>query len=148
MAYAAVTRALRDATGTGWFSPWVTGRLHGFLHGNRPLPACDGDSNHSLQYASDRNRKSVAQWLGSEALTTIAHACEFYREMVSVALNIVLTLAVFYLAPGWEIASAIAASLVASFTLVMMLRHTIEISAGAMQQRRQEALLSIEPAWT
>lgn len=106
------------------------------------------DATHSLQYASDRNRRSVAQWLGGEALPTIAHACEFYREMGSVALHIVLTLAVFYLAVGWEIASAITASLVLSLALVMVLRHRIERSAAAMQQRRLGALLSIEPAWT
>lgn len=105
-------------------------------------------ATESVQYSSENNKRSVSQWLGAEALPTVAHACEFYLDMVSVTLNIVLTLAVFYLTLGWEIASAIAASLVVSFTLVMILRHTIEISAGAMQQRRQEALLSIEPAWT
>ncbi|WP_200843441.1 hypothetical protein [Pantoea sp. 18069] len=106
------------------------------------------ESTQSLQYASVKNSKSIAQWLGAEALPTIAHACDFYLGMASVALNIVLTLAVFYVTVGWKIASAIAASLLVSFALVVMLRHTIEISAGAMQQRRQDALLSIEPTWT
>ncbi|MEG0226531.1 MAG: hypothetical protein RR720_22205 [Comamonas sp.] len=105
-------------------------------------------ATESVQYASEKNKQSISQWLGAEALPTIAHACEFYLEMVSVALNIILTLAVFYVAVGWEIASSIAASLVISFALVMLLRRRIERLAGTMQHRRQDALLSIEPAWT
>jgi len=105
-------------------------------------------ATESVQYASEKNKQSIAQWLAAEALPTIAHACEFYLEMVSVALNIVLTLAVFHMAMGWEIASSISASLVVSFALVMLLRRRIERLAGTMQHRRQDALLSIEPVWT
>ncbi|MET1116597.1 MAG: hypothetical protein ABWY08_16820 [Comamonas sp.] len=105
-------------------------------------------STTSLQYASDSNRKSIAQWLGGEAQSTIAHACDFHIDMVSVCLNIVFTLAVFYVAVGREMASAIAASLVISFAFAMALRRRIERTAGEMQQRRLAALLCIEPAWT
>jgi ABC-type bacteriocin/lantibiotic exporter with double-glycine peptidase domain len=105
-------------------------------------------STTSLQYASDSNRKSIAQWLGGEAHSTIAHACEFHLDMVSICLNIAFTLAVFYMAVGWEIASAIAASLVISFAFAMALRRRIENTAGEIQQRRLQTLLGIEPAWT
>lgn len=106
------------------------------------------DATLSLQYASDKNRQSIAQWLGGEAPLTIAQACDFHREMLSAGLNVLFTLAVFYLAVGWQIASAIAASLVASLALVLVQRQRIERSAAAMQQRRLAAMLSIEPAWT
>lgn len=105
------------------------------------------DATQSLQYASDDNRKSIAQWLGGEALSTIAHACDFYREMLSVGLNILFTLAVFHLALGWEIAAAITGSLVVALVLVMLVRPRIEILANAMQRQRLAALLTIEPTW-
>lgn len=101
----------------------------------------------SLQYASDSNRKSIAQWLGGEALSTIAQACDLQRELLSASLNILFTLAVFYLALGWQIASAIAVSLLASFALVLVQRQRIERSAAAMQHSRQAATLAIEPTW-
>lgn len=105
------------------------------------------DATQSLQYASDANKKSLVQWLGSEAFATISHACEFHREMLSVGLNIVFTLAVFHVTLGWEIAAVLTASLVVSSVLVVLLRHRIEILAGVMQQQRLAALLAIEPAW-
>ena len=80
-------------------------------------------STTSLQYASDGNKKTIAQWLGGEAQSTIAHACEFHLDMVSVCLNIAFTLAVFYVAVGGEIASAIAASLGISLAFAMALRR-------------------------
>lgn len=106
------------------------------------------EATQSLQYASDSNRKSVAQWLGGEALSTIAHACDFHREMLSAGLNILFTLAVFHAVLGWEIAAAITGSLVVSFALVMRLRPRIEMLANAMQQRRLAALLAMEPTWS
>ncbi len=106
-----------------------------------------GAATPSLQYASDNNRKSIAQWLGGEALSTIAQACDLHREMLSVGLNILFTLAVFYLALSWDIASAIALSLLASFALILVQRQRIERSAAAMQQSRHAATLAIEPAW-
>lgn len=57
-------------------------------------------STKSLEYASDRNQKSTAQRLAGEAQSTIAHACDFYLDMVSVSLNILFTLAVVYIAVG------------------------------------------------
>ncbi|MBS7778085.1 ABC transporter ATP-binding protein [Acidovorax sp. CCYZU-2555] len=105
------------------------------------------DATQSLQYASDDNRKSIAQWLGGEALSTIVHACNFHLEMLSVGLNILFTLAVFHLALGWEIAAAITGSLVVALVLVLLLRPRIEILANAMQRRRLAALLAIEPTW-
>lgn len=106
------------------------------------------DATKSLEYASEDNKKSIAQWLGAEALSTIVHACNFHLEMLSVGLNILFTLAVFYVAMGWQIAAAIMASLMASLVVSMLLRHRIDILAGAMQRRRLDALLAIEPAWT
>ena len=101
----------------------------------------------SLQYACDRNRRAIAQWLAGEAQSTLAHACDFHLDLVSVSLNILFTLAVFYLAVGWEIGTAIAASLLISLGSALALRHRIESVAGSMQQRRLQALLCLEPAW-
>lgn len=101
----------------------------------------------SLQCASQSNRRSMAPWLGGEALPTIGHACNLSVELLSASLNILFTLAVFLFAVGWQIASAMAAALVLSFALVMVLRRRIESTAGEMQQRRQRMLVGIEPAW-
>lgn len=104
-------------------------------------------STENLQHASEKNKKSIAQWLGGEASSTISHACNFYLGMVSTCLNIVLTLFVFYISVGTGITIALAASLAISFILVIILRHKIVRSAGDMQTQRLRALLSIEFTW-
>lgn len=104
-------------------------------------------ATEDLQYASEKNKKSVAQWLGGEASSTIAYACGFYLGLVSVSLNVVFTLLVFYISVGWQITLAMTASLALSLGLVMILRKEIEKSAGQMQSQKLSALLSIELAW-
>lgn len=78
-------------------------------------------ATENLQHASEKNKKSVAQWLGGEASSTIAYACGFYIGLVSVSLNVILTLFVFYISVGWEITLAMTASLALSLVLVMIL---------------------------
>lgn len=104
-------------------------------------------ATENLQHASEKNKKSVAQWLGGEASSTIAYACGFYIGLVSVSLNVILTLFVFYISVGWEITLAMTASLALSLVLVMILRKKIETAAGEMQTQKLSALLSIEFAW-
>ncbi|MEX3773769.1 hypothetical protein [Pseudomonas sp. MYb118] len=104
-------------------------------------------STASLRYASDKNRKAISQWLGGEALSTLGYACEFYIGFVSVSLNVALTLLVFYISIGWQIALVMAASLTVSLLFVIVLRHRIERSAGEMQRRKLEALLTVEWTW-
>jgi ABC-type bacteriocin/lantibiotic exporter with double-glycine peptidase domain len=104
-------------------------------------------STLSMQHASDKNKKSIAQWLGGEANSTISFACDFYLGLISVGLNIILTLLVFYLSIGWQITLAMAASLIISLCFVLPLRRKIESYAGDMQQQKLRALLSIEAAW-
>ncbi|MDH0647839.1 hypothetical protein N5D48_15090 [Pseudomonas sp. GD03858] len=104
-------------------------------------------ATEDLQYASEKNKKSVAQWLGGEASSTIAYACGFYLGLVSVSLNVIFTLLVFYISVGWQITLAMTASLALSLGLVMILRKQIEKSAGQMQSQKLSALLSIELAW-
>lgn len=104
-------------------------------------------STESLQFASEKNKKTIAQWLGGEALSTIVYACGFYLGFVSVSLNVVLTLVVFYLSVGGQITFAMATSLAISLIFVMVLRHKIENSAGEMQHRKLRALLSVELTW-
>lgn len=104
-------------------------------------------ATEDLQYASEKNKKSVAQWLGGEASSTIAYACGFYLGLVSVSLNVIFTLLVFYMFVGWQITLAMTASLALSLGLVMILRKEIEKSAGQMQSQKLSALLSIELAW-
>lgn len=104
-------------------------------------------STEGLRYASEKNRKAISQWLGGEALSTLGYACEFYLGYVSVSLNVALTLLVFYLSIGWQIALVMAASLVVSLFFVILLRHRIERSAGGMQHRKLDALLTVEWTW-
>lgn len=104
-------------------------------------------STKNLQHASEKNKKSIAQWLSGEASSTISHACGFYLGMTSVCLNILLTLLVFYISIGLDVTLTMAASLGASLIFVMILRNKIVKSAGEMQLRRLPALLSIEYTW-
>lgn len=104
-------------------------------------------STQSLQYASDKNKKSISQWLNAEATSTISDACAFYIGLASASLNITLTLMVFYIALDWKITTAMAASLAISLISIMILRHEIEKSAKEMQHRRLGAFLSIELSW-
>ncbi len=80
-----------------------------YLEGIRERHASSATA--SLQHASQNNRRSMAPWLGGEALPTIGHACNLSVELLSASLNIVFTLAVLLFAVGWQIASAMAASL-------------------------------------
>lgn len=104
-------------------------------------------STENLQQASQNNKKMVAQWLGGEASSTIGYACGFYLGFVSVALNVIFTLLVFYISVGWEITLAMATSLAISLVFVMILRRRIEGAAGDMQSQKLKALLSVELAW-
>ncbi|AMK30284.1 Hypothetical Protein AWT69_001647 [Pseudomonas putida] len=105
------------------------------------------NSTEHLQLASEKNKKAIAQWLGGEALSTLGYACAFYVGFISVGLNIVLTLLVFYLSLGWQITMVMAASLVVSLVFVLVLRKRIEHAAGAMQQSKLNALVSVERTW-
>lgn len=101
----------------------------------------------SLELASEKNRKTISQWLGSEALPTVTYACELYLETTSVCTNIIFTIVVFYISTGKYMALTVTISLLISFLLTTALRRTIEISAKKMQQRKLGAMLSIEPTW-
>lgn len=105
------------------------------------------NSTEHLQLASEKNKKTISQWLGGEALSTLNYTCAFYVGFISVGLNIVLTLLVFYLSIGWQITLVMGASLVVSLVFVLVLRKRIEQAAGAMQQRKLDALLSVERTW-
>ncbi|WP_256576222.1 ABC transporter ATP-binding protein [Pseudomonas sp. SID14000] len=105
------------------------------------------EASSDMQYASEKNKKSLVQWVSGEAGSTITHACGFYVGLVSTCLNIIMTLAVFYLSIGLEITIAISISLLISATLVAFLKNRIKKIAGDMQQKRLDALLSIELTW-
>lgn len=105
------------------------------------------NSTASMQWGAEKNKKSIAQWLGGEAPSTINYACNFYLGLISVGLNVVLTLFVFYISVGWQITLAMTASLIVSLFFVIILRSKIENFAGEMQSKKLSSLLSIELTW-
>ncbi|WP_409259585.1 ABC transporter ATP-binding protein [Pseudomonas sp. KCJK9009] len=105
------------------------------------------EASSDMRYASDKNKKSLAQWISGEASSTITHACGFYVGLISTCLNVIMTLAVFYFTTGLEITIAISISLLISAALVSILKNRIKHTAGNMQRKRLDALLSIELTW-
>lgn len=104
-------------------------------------------SVESMMHAVDKNKKTIAQWLGGEASSTISHACSFYIGIVSTSLNIILTLLVFFITLGWAITVVVALSLVISLVVIILLRDKIKIAAGNIQRRKLNSLLQIEFTW-
>ncbi|KHL76035.1 hypothetical protein PpSQ1_02085 [Pseudomonas putida] len=101
----------------------------------------------NMMYASEKNRKSISQWLGGEAATTISQACSFYLGILSTSLNVILTIVVFYIALGWGVTLVVSLSLSFSFLVIMLLRQRIQVAAGDIQSRKLRSLMQIELTW-
>ncbi|MFK7701371.1 hypothetical protein [Pseudomonas caspiana] len=94
--------------------------------------------------SSEKNRRSINQWLSSEALSTIQAAVPFYINILSMVLNVVLTLGVFFFSLGVWIGSAVGVSLIVSLVLVYVSKSKINSLASEVQSSKISALLDID----
>ncbi|MBH3460735.1 hypothetical protein [Pseudomonas putida] len=97
-----------------------------------------------LRLSSESNRKSVSQWIASEALSTIHTAAPFYLSLISTVLNIVLTTAVFFFSLGFLVGCVVGAALIVSLLLVGLAKPKIERFANEAQSNKLSTLLHID----
>lgn len=97
-----------------------------------------------ISLSSEKNRRSMNQWISSEALSTIQSAVPFYVNFISTTLNIVLTTSVFFLSLGVLIGSIIGVSLIISLALVALAKTKITTLANEVQKNKISALLNLD----
>lgn len=100
-----------------------------------------------ISYCSSKNKSNVVHWVNGEAAATIPHATQFYLGFISLVLNVVLTVFVFYISIGLSFTLTICIALLLSALLVTGLRKRIDRLATAMQSRRLSTLTFVDALW-
>jgi hypothetical protein len=97
--------------------------------------------------SSDGNKVLTNAWISGEALSTFETTSQFFIDLISISLNIGLTVFAFYEVLGIRITTAVAGGLTFSVVIILTLRDPIGRLASRIQNAKVEALVAVQALW-
>lgn len=106
-----------------------------------------GKIKFDQQVGSKKNMEKTIGWLTGEAPSTLSRLCDLYSSSLSIYLNVLFTLLVFWLTLGSTMASALLVSIGASVFIVTIFRRHISKIGKEIQSSKLQVSVSIYPLW-
>lgn len=97
--------------------------------------------------STPENKRSIVNWLSTEAMETYRDITEFNIDLFSLYLNIISTLFVFGITIGWKITIVMGTSILISLVIVTVLSGRISTLASSMQDRKQDTIKNLDKLW-
>lgn len=105
------------------------------------------DTNHNTAFSSEKNKQKYESWMIGEAHDTIDYGSSFCVGFMSIVLNVIITVSVFYLVIGPLLAGTIIIGMAIAGGFTYFFKRKVEQLAVDIQEGRSSIAEVLGPLW-